>query len=52
MKKNNYIDREIACLVAYLEKAPAFLKEKVRCLKFTDYEVSRVEYLPPRPLST
>ena len=41
MKKNNYKDREIACLVAYLEKAPTFLKEKVRCLKFTDYEVSK-----------
>ena len=27
--------------MAYLEKAPTFLKEKVRCLKFTDYEVSK-----------
>ena len=42
MKKNNYNDREIACLVAYLEKgAPTFLKKKVDGLKFTDYEVSK-----------
>ena len=42
MKKNNYKDREIACLVAYLEKgAPTFLKKKVDGLKFTDYEVSK-----------
>ena len=42
MKKNNYNDREIACLVAYLEKeAPTFLKEKVDGVKFTNYEVSK-----------
>lgn len=42
MKKNNYNDREIACLVAYLEKeAPTFLKEKVEGIKFTNYEVSK-----------
>ena len=42
MKKINYYDREIACLVAYLEKeAPTFLKEKVDGIKFTNYEVSK-----------
>ena len=42
MKKNNYKDREIACLVAYLEKgAPNFLKKDVEGIKFTDYEVSK-----------
>ena len=42
MKKNNYNDREIACLVAYLEKeAPTFLKKKVDGIKFTDYEINK-----------
>lgn len=39
MKKTNYYDREIACLVAFLDSKNEFLEEKFKHIKFTDYEI-------------